>query len=132
MNYWFLSAGVLLLLAFLVHTFKGNRFYTILNPRKTGAGEPAVYGVWLLGRGGWQVIGVDLLLGGGFLLAQGTGLMAYSFPLTLFIALAYGLYCAAFLVAFAVEGARAASYKRSPQWLLFLVVSALVATGMAR
>lgn len=131
MNCWFLIAGTLLLLACFVHTFRGNRFYAILDPRKTGVREAAVYGAWLLGRAGWQMIGVDLLLTAGFLLAEGTGLLAYSFPLTLFVALLYGLYCLAFLAAFVVERARAVSYMRSPQWLLFLVVAALVAAGMA-
>lgn len=130
MNYWFIAAGTLLLPAFFVHTFSGNRFYACLNPRRTGVAEAAPYEAWMLGRAGFQLIGADLLLAGLFLLAEGFSLVGYDFPLTLFITLLYGVYCVVFLAALACERAAKRLYKRLPQWLLFLAVCLLATAGM--
>ena len=69
MNGWFLAAGALLLVAFFVHTFAGNRLYAAARPDRTSS---RAYDAWLMGRCGMQMIGVDLLLAAGFLLADGS------------------------------------------------------------
>ena len=87
MNGWFLAAGALLLVAFFVHTFAGNRLYAAARPDRTSS---RAYDAWLMGRCGMQMIGVDLLLAAGFLLADGAGVIPRSRGLELFLLLTYG------------------------------------------
>lgn len=83
-----------------------------------------------MGRCGMQMIGADLLLAAGFLLAAGSGLLPCSRTLELFLGLTYGGWTAGWLLSLAVERSSAYHYRRLRQWLLFLVVALLIGIGI--
>lgn len=126
MNGWLFTAGVLLLIAFFVHSFAGNRLYSAARSDRSGR----AYDAWLMGRCGMQMIGADLLLAAGFLLAAGSGLLPRSRTLELFLGLTCGGWTAGWLLSLAVERSSAYHYRRLRQWLLFLVVALLIGIGI--
>ena len=129
MNGWFLAAGALLLVAFFLHTFAGNRLYAAARPDRTSS---RAYDAWLMGRCGMQMIGVDLLLAAGFLLADGAGVIPRSRGLELFLLLTYGGWTAGWLLSLAAERSEVRHYRRLRQWALFGVVALLVGIGIFR
>lgn len=141
MNGWFLAAGSLLLAAFFVHSFAGNRLYSAARPAPSNrAARPArsdrsasrAYDAWLMGRCGMQMIGADLLLAAGFLLASGAGVLPRSRSLELFLLLTYGGWTAGWLLSLAAERSEVRHYWRLRQWMLFGVVAVLVGIGLFR
>lgn len=141
MNGWFLTAGALLLVAFFVHSFAGNRLYSAARPappnRAARAARPdrgtsRAYDAWLMGRCGMQMIGADLLLAAGFLLASGAGVLPRSRSLELFLLLTYGGWTAGWLLSLAAERSESRHYLRLRQWVLFGVVAVLVGIGIFR
>lgn len=129
MNGCFLLAGALLLVAFVVHSLAGNRTYSAARPDRSAS---RAYDAWLMGRCGMQMIGVDLLLAAGFLLAAGGGLIPRCRPLEWFVALIFCGWMAGWLLSLAVERAAGRHYRRLWQWVLFAVVALLVAIGAFR
>lgn len=144
MNGWFLAAGALLLVAFFVHSFAGNRLYSAARPappnraaRAARAARPdrgtsRAYDAWLMGRCGMQMIGADLLLAAGFLLASGAGVLPRSRSLELFLLLTYGGWTVGWLLSLAAERSEPRHYQRLRQWVLFGVVTVLVGIGIFR
>ena len=129
MNGWFLAAGALLLVAFFVHTLAGNRLYAAARPDRTLS---RTYDAWLMGRCGMQMIGTDLLLAAGFLLASGAGVLPRSRELEFFLLLTYGGWTAGWLLSLAAERSDPRHYLRLRQWVLFGVVAVLVGIGIFR
>lgn len=127
MNGWFLTAGVLLLAAFFVHTLSGNALYSAARPDRRSLRS---YDAWLMGRCGMQLIGTDLLLAAGFLLAVGLGLIPRSRPLEVFLWLTCCGWTAGWLLSLAVERSEGWHYLRLCQWVLFLTVALLVGVGI--
>lgn len=128
MNIPFVAAGSLLLLAFFVHTFMGDREYRALKPGRRHTSQHFSY--WLTGRSVFHMASMDLLLGGGWLFATGVGMLTYSPPLATFLCLLYGAYLCAWLASLYLSGASTSDYLKQGQWILFLLVAALVAAGM--
>lgn len=62
MNGYFIAAGTILILTFIVHIIAGNRTYAVLNPQRNNQTSKRLYEVWLLGRLGFQMISIDLFL----------------------------------------------------------------------
>lgn len=129
MNGWLLAAGGLLLVAFFVHSFAGNRFYSSARPDRDSI---RACDAWLMGRCGMQMIGVDLLMASGFLLASGSGVLPRFRALELFLALIYGGWTLGWLLSLAIERSSARHYLRLCQWMLFLAVAALIGIGLFR
>lgn len=128
MNGWFITAGTLLVAAFLVHVIAGTRFYALARP----AGEHSdACEAWLLGRCGFQMISVDLALASLFLLLLGSGAVSRNFLLELFLLLTYGGWFLFWLVALTLEKSAARIYWRLCHWALFLAVVVLIGIGMA-
>lgn len=125
MNVFFIIAGGLLLVAFLVHVVSGDREYRQVRPEAA-----QLFRFWLLGRCVFHVASVDLLLSGAALLATGLGLLPYSLPLLGFIAALYGCYCLAWLLTVKHSGAQGADYLALGQWILFLLVFLLTLGGL--
>lgn len=132
MNGWFLAAGSLLLAAFFVHSFAGNRLYSAARPARSDRSASRAYDAWLMGRCGMQMIGADLLLAAGFLLASGAGVLPRSRSLELFLLLTYGGWTAGWLLSLAAERSEVRHYWRLRQWMLFGVVAVLVGIGLFR
>ena len=129
MNGWFLAAGVLLVAAFGVHVFSGNRFYSMARPNEKTA-RPEAYEAWLMGRCGVQMISVDLFLAAVALFLLGVGLLPRNYWLELFLLLQFGGWSVFWLVSLAYEKAGRRYYLRLCHWVLFLVLFLLVLNGI--
>ena len=125
MNVFFIIAGLLLLVAFLVHLVAGDREYRQVHPA-----APQLFRFWLLGRCTFHVASADLLLSAAVLLATGLGVLPYSLPLLGFIAVLYGSYCLAWLLTVKYSGAQGRDYLALGQWMLFLLVFLLTLGGL--
>ena len=127
MNGWFLTAGTLLLVAFFVHTLSGNALYAAARSDRSWH---RAYDAWLMGRCGMQLIGTDLLLAAGFLLAVGLGLIPRSRTLEVFLWLTYCGWTVGWLLSLAVERPEGWHYLRLCQWVLFLTIVILLGVGI--
>ena len=127
-----------MLVAFFVHSFAGNRLYSAARPAppnravRLARSVSRAYDAWLMGRCGMQMIGADLLLAAGFLLADGAGVIPRSCGLELFLLLTYGGWTAGWLLSLAAERSEPRHYLRLRQWMLFGVVAVLVGIGILR
>lgn len=63
MNGYFLSAGILAIVAFFVHAMIGDKEYRQLRPAAEG-GDAKLMEAWIQARSGWHWVSVDLLLTG--------------------------------------------------------------------
>lgn len=127
MNACFVSAGIVLLVAFFVHSFAGNRLFSEARPDRSVS---RAYDAWLMGRCGMQMIGTDLLLAAGFLLSSGFELIPRSRTLELFIWLTYCGWTLGWLLSLAAERADRRHYLRLCQWVLFAAVAVLTGCGI--
>ncbi len=130
MNYFFISAGIVLFIALLIHMIAGDQEYRKLNPQKQCNETGKAFGYWLMGRGTFQMVSVDLLLSSVFIFLVGIGTIPFNGWLTLFIALLYLGYLVFWLVTLFVSKARPANYLYQGQWVLFLIVFVLVTLGI--
>ncbi len=130
MNYLFIAAGTILFISLLVHMIAGDKEYRKLNPQKWNNEAGKTFGYWLMGRGTFQMVSVDLLLSSVFLFLMGFGIVPFNIWLSLFIALLYLGYLVFWLVTLFVSKARPENYLSQGQWILFLVVFILVILGI--
>lgn len=130
MNYWFISAGALLFVSLLVHMIAGDKEYRRLRPGGRDAGSGKVFGYWLMGRGTFQMVSVDLLLTGAAVSLTGVGVIPYNFHLMLFIASLCAGYLFAWLLTLVISKAGPSNYLGQGQWMLFLITLALIVVGM--
>ncbi len=130
MNYWFISAGIFLFISLLIHMIAGDKEYRKLNPKKLNSESTHLFGFWLMGRGTFQMVSVDLLLTSVFILLMGINIIPYNFQLSLFIALLYAGYLVFWLLTLLASKARPANYLRQGQWVLFLIAFILIVSGL--
>lgn len=129
MNCWFLAAGALLVAAFFVHVFSGNRFYSVARPDAATA-RPGAYEAWLMGRCGVQMISVDLFLAAVFLLLLGTGVLPRNSALELLLLFVFGGWSVFWLVSLLCEKAGGRYYLRLCHWALFFALFLLLLAGI--
>ncbi len=137
MNWCYITAGILLAIGFLVHMTAGNAAWTLLDPaRRPSAADPvpaaALRRIWLMGRGGFQMIGADLLVASVYLLLAGTGAVPASPTAGALLAALFGLYFVGFLLGQLFSRAPAGAYLTNIQWILFLAVFILTVCGLYR
>ncbi len=130
MNYFFISAGTLLFVSFLIHTIAGDKEYCKLNPGKQHDRPGKMFGFWLMGRCTFQMVSMDLLLGSVFILLMGVNITSFNFHLSLFIALLYFGYLIAWLLTLFTSKAGRENYLNQGQWILFLIVFILIVLGI--
>lgn len=135
MNYYFITAGIFLFVCLLIHMIAGDRDYRTLDPRKTDPASSAEktarrLGVWLMGRGTFQMVSVDLLVSSAFVFLTGINAIPFSYHLMLFVALLYGGYLVFWLLTLLVSKAGASNYINQGQWILFLVAVVLITLGI--
>lgn len=130
MNYWFISAGTFLFISLLIHMIAGDKDYRHLNPRKHKNENDKTFGFWLMGRGTFQMVSVDLLLTSVTLLLMGINVIPYNFYLSIFIALLYAGYLVFWLLTLCVSKAKSSNYLNQGQWMLFLIAVVLIALGI--
>jgi len=121
----FLAAGLVLLAAFVLHTITGTKEYLAIKPS-----EEKSFVRWAMGAGAFQMVTIDLLLTGIFALMLGLELIDYNYYLALFITLLYAGYLTVWLTMLALLRIKGPQHKYLGQWVIFLVVMALMAYGI--
>ncbi len=130
MNYWFISAGIFLFISLLIHMIAGDKDYRNLNPRKQNIESEKMFGFWLMGRGTFQMVSIDLLLTSVFIFLTGVCIIPFNFYLLLFITLLYVGYLISWLLTLCFSKARTVNYLNQGQWILFLIASVLIILGI--
>ena len=130
MNGYFIAAGTILILTFIVHIIAGNRTSAVLNPQRNNQTSKRLYEVWLLGRLGFQMISIDLFLSMVFTILMGTCIIPYNYYLALFITILYGGYCFLWLLTLLYMREPKTIYLRLCHWFVFLIICSLMAIGL--
>jgi hypothetical protein len=130
MNYYFISAGIFLFISLLIHMIAGDKEYRALNPRKQANESDKMFGYWLMGRGTFQMVSVDLLLTSVFIFLMGINVVPYNNFLSLFIALLYVGYLVFWLFTLFISKVKPTNYLKQGQWMLFLVAFVLILLGL--
>lgn len=130
MNYYFIAAGIFLFLSFLIHVVAGNKEYTELKPQNHNIQSDRLHGIWLMGRGSFQMVSADLLLTAVFIFLIGINLIPFNFYLSLFVAMLYLGYLVSWLLTLFISKAKRANYLRQGQWMLFLIAFILIVLGI--
>ncbi len=130
MNYYFIASGIFLFLVLIVHVVGGNKEYNIIRPLEGSENYGTNFQVWLMGRAGFQMISIDLLLSAIFTFCVGMKLIPFNIYLLLFILLLYVGYLISWLLTLVVTKAAPALYIRLGQWMLFLATAILVGLGI--
>lgn len=130
MNYWFVSAGAFLFISLLIHMIAGDREYCYMNPKKQKNGDVKMFESWLMGRGTFQMVSVDLLLTSIAIFLMGVNVIPYNYYLSLFIALLYAGYLVFWLLTLCVSKAKSINFLKQGQWVLFLIAFVLIIMGI--
>ena len=130
MNYYFISAGIFLFISLLIHMIAGDKEYRELNPRRQANESDKMFGYWLMGRGTFQMVSVDLLLTSVFIFLMGINVVPYNEFLSLFIALLYAGYLVFWLLTLFISKAKRTNYLMQGQWMLFLIAFILIILGL--
>ncbi len=130
MNYPFIAAGIVLFLAFVIHTIFGDKDYREINPGRGDAASVRPFQIWLMGRGTFQMVSVDLLLTAVAIFLMGINIIPYNYHLAGFIALLYLGYLAFWLLTLLFSKAKGVDYLRVGQWTIFLTAFVLIMAGI--
>ncbi len=130
MNYFFISAGIFLFLSLLIHMVAGDKEYRELNPRKQNGESGKMFGLWLMGRGTFQMVSVDLLLTSVCIFLMGVRVIPYNSYLSFFIAILYFGYLVSWLLTLFISKARRTNFINQGQWILFLIAFVLILLGI--
>jgi hypothetical protein len=122
----FLAAGIILLVAFIIHFIGGTKMYMFIRPSK----DKKDFIPWAMGAATFQMVTVDLLLTGIFALMLGLELIEYNLYLALFITVLYAGYLVVWLATLASQRVKMSFYKSLGQWTIFLAVLALMGCGI--
>lgn len=131
MNIPILIANILTLLAFIIHTFMGDRELKIIEPESENDENHLKREKWTMVRNGWHWISFDLLFA-----TIGLGLINFtdffeSEKLLLQIVAIYFLgYGLVWLVVIAISKKFPNNYIRLGQWMLLLLISGLIFLGI--
>ena len=126
-----LIANLLLLLAFFVHTFIGDRELRILEPSADNK-QPTARAVWTMVRCGWHWISFDLLFA-----TIALGVINFSelivqeyflLQVLMIYFLAYGL---VWLITIIISKPFAQNYLKLGQWILLWTIGGLIYWGIA-
>ena len=123
-------ANLLTILAFIAHTFVGDKALRLLESQQDD-GDDTLQEKWTMSRGGWHMVSVDLLLATiGLALLNFTDLLQpreVYLQLLFIYFLAYGV---AWFLVILISKSFKKNYLRLGQWMLLLVIAALVYASM--
>jgi hypothetical protein len=125
MNYFWLIAGLLGLVALGAHALIGDRELRLFRP--TTEGTPL--SKWRMARAGWHLVSADLLVSNSLLVGLGLGYWATFTPVAGLLALLYAAYGLTWLITLLVSRAPRRDYLANGQWLFLVLESALIACG---
>ncbi len=130
MNYFFVSAGIFLFVSLFIHMVAGDKEYRKLNPRNQSDKSGKMFGYWLMGRGTFRMVSVDLLLTSVFIFLMGVNAIPFNLYLSVFISLLYLGYLVFWLLTLLVSKAGRMNYLNQGQWMLFLIAFVLIVLGI--
>lgn len=125
-----LIANILTLLAFVIHTFIGDKELKIIEPNDEAEGKFLKREKWTMARNGWHWISLDL-----FLATLGLGLINFydyleSEKLLLQILSVYFLgYGIVWLIVIVISKSFPKNYLKLGQWILLWLISGLIYWG---
>ncbi|MDP2301816.1 MAG: hypothetical protein Q8N03_05255 [Ignavibacteria bacterium] len=131
MNIPILSANILALLAFFIHTFMGDRELKIIEPESENDEKYLKREKWTMVRSGWHWISVDLLFA-----TIGLGIINFtdffeSEKLLLQILAIYFLgYGIVWLIVITISKSFPKNYLKLGQWILLFLISGLLYWGL--
>ena len=130
MSITLIIANILTLLAFGAHTFVGDKELRSLEPNQEGE-DDTLQEKWTMGRGGWHMVSVDLLLATiGLALLNFTDLIQPREVYLQLLVIYFLAYALAWFLVILMSKSFKKNYLRLGQWMLLLVIAALVYASM--
>ena len=130
MNIPILIANILTLLAFVIHTFVGDKELKIIEPTQ-GSDEDFKREKWTMARCGWHWISFDLLFATiGLGLINFTNYFENEKTLLQILTVYFLSYAAVWALTIAVSKPFSKNYLKLGQWMLLLLISGLIYSGI--
>lgn len=127
MNTALISANVLVLLTFIVHTFIGDRKYKSIEPEERDHSSQVK---WTMGRGAFHIVSADFLLATiGLALINFTDYFSDKKLLLNILSLYFLAYGFAFLLTLIISRKFTNIFIKLWQWLLMFLISGLIYYG---
>ena len=130
MNITILIANILTFLAFVIHTFVGDKELKIIEPTQ-GSDEDFKREKWTMARCGWHWISFDLLFATfGLGLINFTNYFENEKTLLQILTVYFLGYAAVWALTIAVSKPFSKNYLKLGQWMLLLLISGLIYSGI--
>ena len=131
MNYLILTANTLTLLAFIIHTFMGDRELKIIQPSAEVDKWCEKQEKWTMARCGWHWISFDLLFASfGLGLINFTNYFDNEKMLLQILSLYFLGYAIVWAFTIAISKHFPKNYLKLGQWILLLLISGLIYLGI--
>ncbi|MEM7512531.1 MAG: hypothetical protein AAF388_16470, partial [Bacteroidota bacterium] len=125
MSITLIIANILSLLAFIAHTFVGDKELRLLEPQQNRE-DDILREKWTMSRGGWHMVSVDLLLATiGLALLNFTDLLQPREVYLQLLAIYFLAYGVAWFLVILISTSFKKNYLRLGQWMLLLVIAGL-------
>ena len=127
MNAVLISANVLVLFTFILHTFGGDKEYRSLEPESVDLSKQEK---WTMGRGAFHIVSADFLLASvGLTLINFTNYFSDKKLLLNILSIYFLAYGVAFLLTVIISRKFPKNYLKLGQWMLLFVISGLIYYG---
>jgi hypothetical protein len=131
MNIPILSANILALLAFFIHTFMGDRELKIIEPESENDEKYLKREKWTMVRSGWHWISVDLLFATiGLGIINLTDFFTSEKLLLQILAIYFLGYGIVWLIVITISKSFPKNYLKLGQWILLFLISGLLYWGL--
>jgi hypothetical protein len=131
MNIPILIANILTLLAFIIHTFTGDKELKLIEPENTNDGKYLKREKWTMARSGWHLVSFDLLFAGiGLGLINFTDFLKNEELLLQILAIYFSGYGIVWIIGIAVSRKFPKNYLKLGQWILLWLISGLIYWGL--
>ena len=132
MNIPILISNILTFLAFVIHTFVGDRELKIIEPMDETDENFQKRGTWTMARCGWHWISFDLLFATIGLLLVNVGYFRLVETIILeLLAIYFGGYAVVWALTIAISKKFPKNYLKLGQWILLLLISGLIYYGIS-
>ena len=131
MNTPILIANILTLLAFMLHTFMGDRELKLIQPDPKDDEKHIKQEKWTMARSGWHWISFDLLFATiGLSLINFTDYLDNEIQLLQILTIYFLGYAVVWLIGIAISKSFPKNYLKLGQWILLLLISGLIYLGI--
>ncbi len=130
MNWYLIAASILTLMAFLVHTFVGDKELRVLEPERTKKMVKKETVIWTMSRCGWHWISFDLLFATlGLALITFTNILTNEVQWLQLISLYFFGYGTVWIITLAISKSFSKNFVKLGQWILLWTISGLTFLG---